>query len=182
MTSLVHQTEKHSKSWNCWGNRTFTNFSKIAFSENWLQILKIVRGFKLTPEIRLFRTWSTRLYTTEQVRSILQPEISTHFAHFRFEIWITRYPWERKYSRKCFEAHQFMVQMHQKYRWNQIRKKSTKWNKSECTKSTIISIYYIPQPQETSYILGDEESIMCIYVLVFNSRKLFKPAKLINLW
>ena len=28
--------------------------------------------------------------------------------------------------------------------------------------------YYIPQPQETSYNLGDEESVMCIYLLVFN--------------
>ena len=24
----------------------------------------------------------------------------------------TGYPWEKKYSRKCFEAHQFMVQTH----------------------------------------------------------------------
>ena len=31
-----------------------------------------------------FWTWSTRLYPAEQVQSILQPEISIHFAHFWF--------------------------------------------------------------------------------------------------
>ena len=33
VNSLVHQIEKHSKSWHFGGDRIFTNFSKIAFSE-----------------------------------------------------------------------------------------------------------------------------------------------------
>ena len=41
--------------------------------------------------------------------------------------------------------------------------------------------FYIPQPHESSYNIGDEETVMYIYLLVFNSRKLFKPAKLIKL-
>ena len=47
MNSVGHQIEKHSKSWNFWGDRSFTNFSNIAFFEKWLQILTIVRGVKL---------------------------------------------------------------------------------------------------------------------------------------
>ena len=91
------------KTWNFWGDRNLTNFSKIAFFEKWLQILKIVRGVKLRPKHVSFWTWTTRLYPTEQVvQSILQPEISTYFTHFRFEckqikVSITRYSWE-----KCF--------------------------------------------------------------------------------
>ena len=34
--------------------------------------------------MRLFELCPTSLYPTEQCQSILQPEISIHFAHFRF--------------------------------------------------------------------------------------------------
>ena len=44
--------------------------------------LKNVPGVKLRPNMRLFWTWTVRLYPTEQVQSILQPEIYTHFACF----------------------------------------------------------------------------------------------------
>ena len=55
----------------------------------------------------------------EQVQSILHQEISIHFAHFRFEckkleISITRYSWEKKCSRKCYQKPLLMLQKH----WN----------------------------------------------------------------
>ena len=34
--------------------------------------------------MRLFGLWPTSPYPAEQYQSILQPEISIHFAHFRF--------------------------------------------------------------------------------------------------
>ena len=40
VNSVVHLVEKHSKSWNFWGDGFFTNFSKIAFSE------KVTTDFK----------------------------------------------------------------------------------------------------------------------------------------
>ena len=41
--------------------------------------------------------------------------------------------------------------------------------------------YIIPQHQKTSYNLGNQESVMCVYSLVFNCRKLFKAANVIKL-
>ena len=57
----------------------FTSFSKIVFSDKCLQILKIVRGQTCV----FFWTWTTRLYPTEEVQSIFQPQIFTHFSYFR---------------------------------------------------------------------------------------------------
>ena len=65
--------------------------------QNFYELLKNRIFRKLTTDIEnckwiqaetrnaTFLEWSTRLYLTEQVQSILQPEISTHFEHFRFE-------------------------------------------------------------------------------------------------
>ena len=41
-------------------------------------------------------------------------------------------------------------------------------------------IYYIPQPQKT-YNLENQESVMCVDLLVFYCRKLFKAANVIKL-
>ena len=60
-------------------------FLKIAISEIWLQILKIAQSGQLRPKHASFWTLATRTYPTEQVLSILQPEIFTHFTNFRFE-------------------------------------------------------------------------------------------------
>ena len=97
--SVVHQIEKHSKSWNFWGDRFFTNFSKITFSE------KVTTDFenrtKLRPCLFFYIEHKAVPYShTEQVQSVLQPQISILFAHFRFEhrqlkISITQYSWEK---------------------------------------------------------------------------------------
>ena len=81
---------KHSKGWHFCRNGIFTIGSKVAISENWLQILKIVQSIKLRPKRSSFWTLTTRpQHPTEQVQTILQPEISIHFAHFRFELKIS---------------------------------------------------------------------------------------------
>ena len=85
--SVVHRIEKHSKSCSFWGDIVFTNLSKITFFE------KVTTDFenraKCLAEIKtcifFFFTWTTRLYPREQVQSILQPQNSILFAHFRFE-------------------------------------------------------------------------------------------------
>ena len=49
--SAVQQTEKHSKSWNLRGDRFLTNFSKVAFSENWLQIYRFWKLYKASNHV-----------------------------------------------------------------------------------------------------------------------------------
>ena len=62
VNSLVHQTEKHSKTWKFWRNRYFKIFSNIAYYENWLYILKIVKSIKLRPKHGSFWTLATWTY------------------------------------------------------------------------------------------------------------------------
>ena len=93
VNSVVHLIEKH------WKSLIF--LEKSPFPKKW-QIVKIVQassGYKRTP----------RLYPTKQVQSVLQPQISIHFAHFLFECkqWkmsMTRYSWEKTHSRKCYKS------------------------------------------------------------------------------
>ena len=100
--SVVQLTEKHSKSWICCRNRMFTKFSNIAFSENCgLQILKIVWGFKLRPEMRHFLDVEHKAipYRASSVRFAtgnVYPFRTLPVWVQKFEIWITRYPWENK--------------------------------------------------------------------------------------
>ena len=64
------------------------------------------------PKHATFWTWTTRPYPTEQGQSILQPEISTYYAHFRFECKLLKFPfhaflhaqidlllWEQRYAK-----------------------------------------------------------------------------------
>ena len=49
--------------------------------------------------MRFFRL-TTRTYPTEQVQSILQPEISTHSARFQFECKILKFPVQGIHEKK----------------------------------------------------------------------------------
>ena len=82
VNSLVQETDKHSKvAIFEVRDRFFMNFSKIPFSKSYLQILKLVQSVQLRTKIAFFRTWTTRLYPTDPVKSILKSEISTYFPH-----------------------------------------------------------------------------------------------------
>ena len=133
--SVLHQTEKHSKSWNFWGDIYFTNFSKITFfRKKWDRFWKSCKVSSWDLNMRLFLTWTTRLYPREQVQSILQPQISVLFAHFQFECKklnfksMTRYSWKQNHSRKCYQMPLLMFQKNSKlwnYRTGRCTKKCT---------------------------------------------------------
>ena len=121
VNSLV-QIEKHSKSWNFWGDRIFTNFSKIALSKKVTTDFENRAKRQAETKACVFWTWTTSLHPTEQVQSILQSQISIHFAHFRFECKqlknsVTRYSWEKNHSRKCYQKPFLMIQKNWKL-WN----------------------------------------------------------------
>ena len=61
------------------------NFQKLTTD------FEIVQSVKLRPKHASFWMLTTRPYPTKQVQSILKPEISTHFAHFRFECKILKF-------------------------------------------------------------------------------------------
>ena len=96
---LVHQTEKHPKSWNFWGDRIFTNFQQWSFPKKWRQISKIVQSVKL-------RAKHTSFYMDH--KAIQYSACSVHFATANFQsfpVWmqtiktsIWRYSGEKNHS------------------------------------------------------------------------------------
>ena len=102
---------KFFKKWNFYDFHTNRNFRKLTTDfEN------------RTKRHASFWTLTARQNPTEQVQSVLQPEISTHFAHFRFECKILKFQEhriyaEKYYSRKCYQMSLLMNQKHWKL-WN----------------------------------------------------------------
>ena len=95
-----------------------TNFLNIAFSEKWLQILKIVQSVKLRPNHASFWTWTTRLYPTRQVKSILQPEIppishtsglGAKIRSFNNTIFICKKIFPKMLSRACIDNSKALI-------------------------------------------------------------------------
>ena len=86
-------------------------FLKIAISE------KVTTDFKNRAKRQAetkARACNTRLYHTEQVQSILQPQISIHLAHFRFESKqqkssVTWYSWDKTHYWKCYQKPLLMI-------------------------------------------------------------------------
>ena len=95
----MHQTEKHPKSWNFWGDRIFTNFQQSPFPKKWRQISKIMKSVRL-------RAKHTSFYMDH--KAIQYSACSVHYAtanSYHFLVWmqtiktsIRRYSGEKNHS------------------------------------------------------------------------------------
>ena len=107
---------KTLRSWNVWEDRSFTNFSKVAFSK------KVTTVFENRAKRQAEAKTCAFFYMDHKAIPILQPQNSILFAHFRFEckqlkISITRYSWKRNHSKKCYQKPLLMIQKNWKL-WN----------------------------------------------------------------
>ena len=132
------ETKSHVKTHFFWQKKCMYNRVIVWMWTAWCTRLKYSQNVEITEETTDFEN-CTRGQAETRNASFLDVEHKTipywassvhfasgHFYPFRklpvwvqtFETWITRYPWEKKknkkkkYPQNCFEAHQFMVQMH----------------------------------------------------------------------
>ena len=85
VNSVLYQIEKTLRKLKFLRRQIFYEFLKTAISEKVTTDFENRTKRKAETKHAPFLTCTTKLCPTEQVQSILQPQISTHFAHFRFE-------------------------------------------------------------------------------------------------
>ena len=71
--------------------QTFYDFLKNCIFRKLTTDFENIQNVKLRPKLASCRALTTRPYPSELVKSILQPEISTDFAHFRFKCKIFKF-------------------------------------------------------------------------------------------